>query len=186
MARISTGTSEAGYFAERRRFGAVASSSGGSGTFGNTNAEASTATLTGNFKQAWKFTNSQGGASVSKLTMRITPHATTTQKITGLIYADSAGAPGALVASSNEVSVVGGGSVSWVDFSFASPPSLSATDYWLGLISENVSAGVIAVGATASTRRYNGDTYVGGATDPFGAPITDSSGPASIYATYTF
>lgn len=159
---------------------------GGSGTFGDTAIEASSNQLSNNFKQVWKFTNSQAGAVVSKLTVRLSGHATGVNLVKGVIYTDSSG-PNALSATSAEYTLAAAAAEAWVDLTFSSPPTLAAGDYWLGfIVSSAAGAGLFRCGAVASSRRYSNDTYSDGATNPFGAPTTDGVGPCSIYATYTY
>ena len=103
-----------------------------------------------------------------------------------MIYADAGGSPGSLVAVSNEVSVAHGQAAGWVDFGFASPPTLAAGNYWLGFI-EGGSASVIRIywdAAANGTEIYNSDTYSDGPSSPFGSPRL-STAAVSVYATYT-
>ncbi len=53
-------------------------------------------------------------------------------RMRGVIYANSGGQPGALMAVSSEVSVAAGAAATWVSLPFASPVALPAGSYWLG------------------------------------------------------
>jgi hypothetical protein len=54
------------------------------------------------------------------------------QPMRAVVYADSAGRPGALVAVSVEVTVQAGAVTGWVDFPVSGSPVLAAGKYWLG------------------------------------------------------
>jgi hypothetical protein len=102
-----------------------------------------------------------------------------------VIYADSSGSPGALLATGTEViyrgSVNGSG---WLDLPFGSPVALTPGTYWLGFITgtETEGMGYVYDKATGS-RAYNVNTYASGPTNPFGTATRDSE-QASLYATY--
>jgi len=102
--------------------------------------------------------------------------ASSTAKVKGVIYADNAGEPGAMVASTNEKGFV---AVAWNVFTFASPVTLAPGYYWLGLISDTALTSYGA--ATTGTNRYNNDTYSDGPSNPFGTPATSTT-ERPIYA----
>ncbi len=69
------------------------------------------------------------------------------------IYADNAGSPGALIASTNKASI--GTAYSWVDFHLPSPVSVtSGTVYWLAISSNN--ALNLNIVAGSGVRVHNG------------------------------
>lgn len=96
------------------------------------------------------------------------------------IYTGSAGSRGTLVATTNNSSVTN--TFGWVDFPFASSPSVSATTYWIEF------EGYGGDGPGSSTAQIKYDT--GGATntglnqDDFGVPQYNTF-QYSLYATYT-
>jgi len=78
-------------------------------------------------KRVNRYQLSAAGA-VSKLSMYLLPTSTGgTQVLKGLIYADNAGSPGALVGVSSELSFASTQAAGWYDLRFASPVSLAAT-----------------------------------------------------------
>ena len=71
------------------------------------------------------------GATVTKLIGYLSGGASPSQ-IRAVIYADSSGNPGALVATTDEVTVGAGAGAGWVDFPFAAPVDLNPGAYWIG------------------------------------------------------
>ena len=72
----------------------------------------------------------------------------------------------------------------WVGLPLATPVSLSAGTYWLGMITGDTSkATVHFVGATPRAKVYIWDAYANGPANPAG-PVTADTGPISIYAEY--
>jgi hypothetical protein len=127
------------------------------------------------------------GGSVTKLNLYAVPgiNSPSPQALRAVIYADSEGSPGALLATGTEVlyrgDVDGSG---WLELPFPSPVGLSPGTYWLGFITGNTTEGMgYAYDIAAGSRAFNVNSYPGGPTTPFGAPIKDSE-QASIYATY--
>ena len=123
--------------------------------------------------------------SVTKLTMYLAPTTTSGQQvIKGLIYADQAGAPGALLAVSNQFTYHTSDGAGWYDMVLPSPVSLTAGTYWIGIISGGTN-GVAGFrwNSVSGSRAYNVNSYASGASDPFGSPTIDAE-QMSIYATY--
>jgi len=104
----------------------------------------------------------------------------------GVIYADSGGAPGALVAVSNELSFASTQAAGWYDLTLPGAVTLSPGRYWIGMISGGSSyvAGFRWDSVSAS-RVFNSNTYTSGPTNPFGAVGASDSEQMSIYAMYT-
>jgi subtilisin family serine protease len=124
--------------------------------------------------------------SVSKLTMYLAPTATSgQQEMKGVLYADQAGSPGALVAVSNPLTFHTSDGAGWYDLVFPAPVSLQAGTYWIGMISGGT-ANVAGFrwNSVAGARAYNTNSYSSGPSNPFGTPTIDSE-QMSIYATYT-
>ena len=126
--------------------------------------------------------------SVTKLSVYAIPgvNSPSPQVLKAVIYSDSGGSPGALVATGTEVvyrgNVNGSG---WFELPFASPVVLSPGTYWLGFITGESTEGIgYAYDSVANSRAYNANAYAKGPTNPFGAATKDSE-QASIYATYT-
>jgi hypothetical protein len=95
-----------------------------------------------------------------------------------IVYADSAGAPGARLATSSEVVITAGQAAGWVQFKLPTSVLLTAGSYWLGLHSGGTSAvGRYSSSTVEGALRFqsNGtDTYVDGATDAFGLTSSDN------------
>lgn len=99
-----------------------------------------------------------------------------------IIYADSAGSPGALLATSDELSVaLGTETEKHFVFSGAERISLSSsTSYWVGLHLGHASGNAtMSVGATANALKWAVDTYSDGPADPCGA-VNNLTGPLDV------
>jgi hypothetical protein len=126
--------------------------------------------------------------SVTKLSVYAIPGANSPspQAVKAVIYSDSGGSPGALVATGPEVTYRGNVNGSgWFDLPLPTPVALSPGTYWLGFITGESTEGMGYVyDSVANSRAYNANSYTSGPTNPFGSAIKDSE-QASIYATYT-
>jgi hypothetical protein len=106
------------------------------------------------------------------------------QRLRGVVYADAGGAPGSLVAVTEEIDFASSSSAGWYELPFSSPLDLSSGDYWLGLISgaqPNVAA--FAYNPVPGSRATNTNAYAAGPTDPFGPIVTDNA-QMSLYLAY--
>jgi subtilisin family serine protease len=155
-------------------------------TFGKTNVGGGVDSLAANRKRVNEYTLSVN-ATVSKLTIYLQPTSTSgTQAIEGVLYADSGGAPGSLLAVSNQLTFASTGAAGWYDLTFPTPPHLGAGNYWIGVLtggSGNVAG--FRYGSVSNSRDYNTNTYSSGPSDPFGPVTTIDSEQMSLYATYT-
>src|SRR3990167_9903039 len=98
----------------------------------------------------------------------------------GVIYADSAGAPGALLATSDEVTI-SNTTEATVNFPLSGVQQISVTSgttYWIGFHWQDPGTPTVSLSrdATADLRKEASDTYSDGPADPFGTP-TSLSGP---------
>jgi N,N-dimethylformamidase beta subunit-like, C-terminal len=155
------------------------------GTFGLTTIGANTDKMLANRKRVNTFPLTVAG-SVWKLTMYLTPTGTSGQQVLeGVIYANQAGAPGALLGVSNQLTFHSTDPAGWYDVTFASPVALTAGTYWIGVItgSSNNVIGFRWKSVTGS-RAFNTNTYTAGPSNPFGSPTIDAE-QMSIYAAYT-
>lgn len=150
-------------------------------TFGKTTNGGSTTNSSADRKKVSTATPSSSGTATS-ITIRgnITVENTT---IKGLVYADSAGAPGALLAVGSEITVNSTSEAEWtgsITFSV-----VSGTPYWIGYHQKDPGTGSFTISrdATANQSQTNTDTYADGPTDPFGTP-TAEAGPVDVYVTY--
>jgi hypothetical protein len=105
------------------------------------------------------------------------------------IYSDSAGAPNALLGSTNENDFTS--TPAWVDFTFDPPLTLSPGIYWLTFLAADAgphpydSPWFMSYydAGTPNQTAWRYDTYP--FDDPFGAPGGYADYEMSIYATYT-
>jgi Calcineurin-like phosphoesterase len=167
---------------------AVTPSGAGSSTFGKTAVGATTTYASADWKFVSKFTLTEN-ASVQKLTANVLGSGLSgAQPIRGVIYADSAGNPGALKAVSQEVTIAFNAPRSWVDLPLSTPVSLSPGSYWLGLHAGAPASGnaltYFAYDTVTAAGRQRNDAYSDGASDPFGTP-TPKDRELSVYATYS-
>lgn len=106
-----------------------------------------------------------------------------------VIYADSTGNPGALLAVSDEISLIATAEGD-VNFTFSGANQISvvgSTPYWIGYHNGTLTGGSfvsISSDSTASGHRNDTDTYSDGTSDPYGTP-TATSGIIDAYITYT-
>jgi hypothetical protein len=126
--------------------------------------------------------------SVTKLSVYAIPgiNSPSPQALKAVIYSDSGGSPGALVATGTEVTYQGNvNGTGWFDLPFSSPVALGAGTYWIGFITGSTNEGMGYVfDWVGSSRAYSQNTFTNGPTDPFGTATQDSE-QASIYATFT-
>lgn len=127
-----------------------------------------------------KFTLSEDG-DVSKLTA-YTKGTLATENSKGVIYSDNAGEPEDLLGTSNSTSV--STTAAWRDYTFASVVSLTAGDYWLGVVSDGPITSYNET--TGGSRRISNDSSYTSPVDPWNVG-SDSAGShdTSVYATYT-
>jgi hypothetical protein len=125
--------------------------------------------------------------SVTKLSVYAIPGVSSPspQALKAVIYSDSGGSPGALLATGTEVVYQGSVNGSnWFDLPFGSPVALSPGTYWIGFITGESSEGFGYVyDEVEDSRAYNENLYASDPTNPFG-PATKDSEQASIYASY--
>ncbi len=154
-------------------------------TFGKTSVGSSSDTFVSDRKRVNRYALSAAG-SINKLSVYLAPTGTSGQQvIEGLVYADSSGAPGALLGTSEQLTFKSANYAGWYGLSFSSPLKLAAGNYWIGVITGATSKVTgFRYDSVASSRDYNTNTYTSGPSNPFGSVITDSE-QASLYATYT-
>jgi thermitase len=157
----------------------------GLATFGKTSVGASSDSYAANRKRVSRYALPTAG-SVTKLNVYLAPTGTSGQQtLEGVIYADSNGAPGALLGVSKQLTFTSTNAAGWYELALASPLKLTAGSYWIGLVTG--SAGNVAgfrYDYLAGSRYYNSNTYTSGPSNPFGSFSTDGE-QTSLYATYT-
>jgi glucose/arabinose dehydrogenase len=155
------------------------------GTFGDQSVYTSVDTAGQNLKEAASYTAVSG--NVTKLTGYLSGlgAGSGSQKVKAVIYANSGGAPGALLGTSSEVTITAGRAWGWVDFLFPSPVAVSAGTIWLGYIASGTSdLTQLRYLNQAGAVRWNVDAggYADGPSNPFGTG-TSSNKHYSLYAT---
>jgi RHS repeat-associated protein len=168
------------------RLTSTALDTGSATTIGKITTGASNNKLAANFKSGNKVTLTTQGR-FTKISADLDGNGTGSgsQNVRALIYADSSGSPGALKATSVQVTIVKGRARGWVDFTISPAVTLPAGDYWLVLHSGTNANITRRFGDTVTgAERNNADTYSDGAADPFGTP-TSGNWSWSTNATYT-
>lgn len=156
-------------------------------TFGETSDGASeTCSSTARKKVSSASPSSNG--TVDSLTVRFRVNSTGTTTVNGIIYADSGGSPGALLATTASTSV-SSTVESAVTMSFVGANQIAVTGgttYWIGFIADDPGSPshCISRAASGTDSVTNTDTYADGPSNPFGTPSTEA-GPIDAYVTYT-
>jgi glucose/arabinose dehydrogenase len=156
------------------------------GTFGDTTIGTLVDSATANLKEVSSYT--AVASNVTKLTGYISGlgAASGTQKLRGVIYANNAGNPGALLGVSNEVTVNAGQAWGWVDFTFPAPITVPGATVWMGYIGSTTN-NLTQLRYTSVNRgtawNTNSGGYAAGPSNPFGTP-SFASIRYSLYATY--
>ena len=97
-----------------------------------------------------------------------------TAKLKGVLYADSSGAPGALLNTGTEVVGVAGAVPTVLPF--AAPSSLaSGTSYWIGFICDTALTWQVMDGAATNLLKIKSNTYTSGPPSPAGAGFTTAN-----------
>jgi hypothetical protein len=139
-------------------------------------------------KYVSKYTSPQAGA-IERTSMWLSGLGATSgsQSLNVVVYADAGGNPGALLGTSDPVTVSAGQPFSWVDFPFSTPVAVPAGDVWIGYIDGAGPSGLVQVRLVNATggMRSNADAYADGPTDPFG-PATTYNYQLQLYATYEY
>jgi hypothetical protein len=115
------------------------------------------------------------------------------QTLEGVIYADSGGAPGSLLATTSTLAYPSTAQPGWYALKLPRQPTaqnpsglllLAPGDYWIGILTGG-DAGVAAVSYDAVTAglAYNTNPFSAGPSDPFG-PISTRDERVSMYLTY--
>ncbi|MEA2209267.1 MAG: hypothetical protein QOF54_1744, partial [Solirubrobacteraceae bacterium] len=164
---------------------AVVQSPSTTATFGKTTVGASSDSFLADRKRVSRYALTTAG-TVTKLSIYLAPTGATGQQVLkGVVYADSSGAPGALLGISEQLTFKSTNAAGWYDLALASPLKLAAGNYWIGIITGATSSiAGFRYTSVSGARDYNANTYTSGASNPFGTPTTDAE-QASLYATYT-
>jgi predicted phosphodiesterase len=154
--------------------------------FGNSTIGIGTGVMTQDRKRVSKATLARS-ATATRLVVYLANSSGRSQVARGVIFADSAGVPGALVAQTNQVTISSPTSPQWIDFPFAAPVALAPGAYWIGTHSGAASqATIFYTGSTPNLRTLSVvDAYADGASNPFGKISGTSTGPLSEYVVCT-
>jgi hypothetical protein len=157
----------------------------GTATFGKTSISASADSYAANRKRVSRYALPTAGTLTKLSTYLAATGVSGAQALEGVVYADTAGKPGALIGATEPFTFKSTSSAGWYALAFSSPLRLAAGNYWIGLIT-GASAGVAGFryDSVAGSRDYNANSYTSGPTNPFGSASTDGE-QASLYATYT-
>jgi hypothetical protein len=139
--------------------------------FGNTTPGSTPGGNSANFKVVCSFPLSEN-IVVSKLNMYL-DGVFATQQVRGIIYADNAGVPGALIGVTVEVVIGISQPAGWVVFPLPAPIAMSPGTYWLGDW-YGATDGASRMYTDAGSQTYNSETYSStlNPSDPFGTPNT--------------
>ena len=155
-------------------------------TFGKTSVGASSDVFAESRKRVNRYELPSPGGTVSKLSVYLAPSPVSGEQVLkGIIYADSLGAPSALLGTSEQIIFKHTSAAGWYDLTFSSPVKLAAGNYWIGVITGGT--GKVAgfrYDSVSSSRDWNQNAYTSGPSNPFGASTVDAE-QTSLYATYT-
>jgi hypothetical protein len=154
-------------------------------TFGKTSVGAVSDRFASDRKRVNRYALTTGG-TVTKLSLYLQATSTGGQQVMqGVIYADSGGSPGSLLATTKSLTFTSTSPAGWYDLTFPTPPHLAAGNYWIGVLT-GATYGVAGYryDSVSGSRDYNSNTYTAGPSDPFG-PVTVDGQQMSLYATYT-
>lgn len=121
-------------------------------------------------------------AMVQQLVVHFAPTGGQGSDVRGVIYADAAGSPTTLLATTNVLAVPSAPS-SWVPLALPAPLALEPGTYWLG--TQNANAISIEYQTSVGATKFSGDTFSDGADASYGGGATTYSMQLSIYAEYT-
>jgi hypothetical protein len=125
-------------------------------------------------------------AAVTQLMLYLSPTSFKGQElIKGVIYADNSGKPAALLGFTEQLTFKSTEAAGWYQLKFASPVSVVAGTYWIGVVTGN--SGKVAGehwDTVKSAEDYNTNNYASGPSNPFGSFKTTSE-EMSLYATFT-
>ena len=163
---------------------AVVQPQASSATFGKTTVGASSDSFLADRKRVSRYALPSAGAREQAEHLPRPTGTSGQQLLKGVVYADAAGAPGALLGVSEPLTFKSTNAAGWYDLVFSSALKLAAGNYWIGAItgaSSNVAG--FRYTSVSGARDYNANSYTSGPTNPFGAVTTDAE-QASLYATY--
>jgi hypothetical protein len=156
-------------------------------TFGKATNGASASAYTVDTKTVSTATPASSG-TVSSLTTRLYLSSAGSSAVKGILYSDNAGAPGSLLAVTDEFTVSATGETEYTaNFTGANQVEITAdTPYWIGVHMADPGGLNLNISRdnTYGYQKSNGDNFADGPAASFGAPGT-GNGPIDVYVTYT-
>jgi hypothetical protein len=160
----------------------------GVGQFGTTTPGGSWGCPPAGYKYGNKYTLPASGA-VTKITAYMKGNGGAgSQKFKAMIYAadGAGGAPGTLLATSQEATVAGNAAPGAVDFPISPSVSLAPGDYWIAQLSGPDGAQACLSAGAAGLNNFNVNPYGSGPSNPFSSsgPIQTDANLWTLSATY--
>jgi len=122
-----------------------------------------------------------GYGTPASLFLRFANSVTAGDKFKAVIYSDTGGAPGSLLATSAEYTVVSGDAGKQAELAFTSPPNLNGgTVYWVGVI---CSGGTDLLNTNLGARYKGSTTYASGPVSSLTSTTSTVAGPG-LYLKY--
>jgi hypothetical protein len=118
-------------------------------------------------------TPASGTCNADKIGVRLSWNVTNGSKFKGVIYADSGGSPGALVATGSEVTVTTANADSVLESTFSAVTLSASTTYWIGLWSNDANRLMCGHGGNGYSQFKGGGTYASG-------PFSSMSGSTEV------
>jgi hypothetical protein len=125
-------------------------------------------------------------AAISKLSVYLAPTGTAGEQVLeGIVYADNAGSPQALLGVTEQLTFKSTAAAGWYQLPFATALKLAAGNYWIGVITgATAKVAGFRFDSVSGARDYNANSYSSGPSNPFGAATIDSE-QMSLFATFT-
>lgn len=156
--------------------------------FGKTNVGADTSGIGGNTKRVQHYIVPADCDELDGIFLYLGPDAAGTTNWRAICYADSGGAPGALIAVGAQVAVSGSAAAAWYESLFTSCPVTPGAEVWIGEWNDASAINKYYYDVVTAERYGNAQTYAatGNPSDPFGAgSLSDNNQEMSLYASYT-
>ncbi len=121
--------------------------------------------------------------AIQRLEVYLQPSGTSGQELfEGVVYAESSGAPGALLGTTSPLTFKSTNAAGWYELPFATALNLASGKYWIGFITGPTSdVADFRYESVEKSRDYNSNAYASGPSNPFGT-VTSDSRLASVYA----
>lgn len=123
--------------------------------------------------------------TITKLACYVAGSTSGSEHIRAIVYTDSSGTPGSLVASGTDITALTAGiGPLWFDLPFSSPVNLTAATYWIGYHFGQGAVGFNRYSDTVTNNlAYLAGAFILGPVDPFGTPGGFTNERLSVYGT---